>query len=163
MKMSLRYTLSVVINLFALYNKKKNCGRVLTMAYNIIWFYHKRIFLVALTGDVSLDDLSRMLLETAIYVDDGEYPVHVIVDFTRLRSLPVSPGEMTQFLQRFPKQDAQGISVLVTRTRLEYFMFQSIHEILGLTDSYVCQSINDALTTLEQADPTLLGMTRRAL
>ncbi len=60
------------------------------MAYKISWYEDKRIVSAVLEGEVTIDEIKIYAAELMTYLDDGIAPVHLIIDFSKVKKFPTN-------------------------------------------------------------------------
>lgn len=126
------------------------------MAFQIMWVVPQRLIRLELTGDITIEEsaeFDQMLIE---HLDSGIAPVHVILDFSSVASIPLNPKAIIS-AQQFMKHPNLGWGMIVGMSRIIRFLsaiiFQAVKVNFLLFESYeeaqafLCK--NDASISLE--------------
>jgi hypothetical protein len=68
------------------------------MAHKIQWLFYPRILHVELYGDLDFDNLQQFNDELVTHLEQGEAPVHVIIDDTNVGKPPLQLGKLKRIL-----------------------------------------------------------------
>jgi len=102
------------------------------MPYRFEWYVEGRVILEEAYGNVTIEELVRFNAEvTALIVEKGIPPVHVIVDLTRVEKYPSSLREiMGTMRQKSPEK--VGWMLIVTDSPILRFIASTIFQLARL-------------------------------
>lgn len=125
------------------------------MPYRIDWLIKDHIILIEMIGDVTLEDLHHMTLESQGYVERGAAHVHAVVDQRQVSSLP---SDMRQVIAtvRQVRVPPTGISVMVMPRIQPLFKFIAsvLMQVVSL-DYRFANTFEEALIVLSRIDPDI--------
>lgn len=122
------------------------------MTYQISWYLEKRIVVLTTEAVLALDELPGLFEGIQQFRDDGNYPVHIISDFSRLEKFPVSLAAIRQVT---PAMRGFGVNVIIgVRNPVLHFLLNAFSQFSSL-EIRVSEDLSEALHVLARLDPSL--------
>lgn len=123
------------------------------MAYLIQWHIPQRVLQIKLSGEVSLQDMVKMIDETHTYVNSGQAPVHILIDATDYANTPVNFQEISKIAPTMGNPNT-GWWVLINPGKMMWFTSTILSKLLGVKIK-TSNSLEEALLILERVDLSL--------
>jgi hypothetical protein len=124
------------------------------MSATASWYQPGRIVHVVIEGDLTLDDAETVNQVVTQYIREGQPPVHLLVEATRLGKFPLD-------LKRFPKltgylhePNLGKMAVITSQGALTKF-FASIITQAAHIEMKLFDKLDDGMTFLRRVDITL--------
>lgn len=124
------------------------------MPYEVRWYQESRVVLQRIYGEVDADDLVAVADATAVLLNEGMPPVHIIADLSQLRRCPTSITKVRASLH-YLDNPALGWTMLVTGNVLVHFMADIIGQATKLRVSQR-RTLDEAAACLDAQDATLI-------
>ena len=90
------------------------------MAWQIDWHVPTRIFFMKLIGDLTIDDLHRLVDEELDFIRNGDPPVHFIVDLREMGDYPISISELRRNLALYNEPNLGWLMTLSNDRMVQY-------------------------------------------
>jgi SepF-like predicted cell division protein (DUF552 family) len=102
------------------------------MPYRIQWYVEGRVILEEAFGDVTIEELVRFNAEvTALIVNEGIAPVHVIVDLSKVEKYPSSLREVLGTMRQ-KNPEKVGWMMIVTESPVMRFVASTVFQLARL-------------------------------
>jgi hypothetical protein len=130
------------------------------MSYEISWYHEKRVLLVRIQGELTLEDMRQC--SDAIYetLDLGTAPTHVIADLREIGHFPASLIALKN-AARYLTHPKIGWIVVIGGPMLAQ-MFAGILTRTTRINYHAAKTIEEAIQLLFEADPSLVGLKERS-
>jgi hypothetical protein len=125
------------------------------MAVEISWHIEKRMILVDVDGNLSIEELEQMSKDIETLLDEGEAPVHIIFDLSHASPRPVKASEISKASQ-FLKHPKLGLHSMISSNRLINFLGIVVHNMMGSSQAYVTNKLEDAVERLKRLDTSIV-------
>ena len=125
------------------------------MDYVLEWHIPKRVLLVKLSGDVSLEDLEQFNGDMIRFIEQGIAPVHLVSLADNIRHVPTNLMRIKQIVT-YLQHPNMGWMIIVQEkpNPLTGFMVSVATQAAGMKMRQV-KSVDDSLETLRRIDLSL--------
>ncbi len=123
------------------------------MPYKIEWLREKRIMVETLLGTISMEEATQAANETAQFLNQGEAPVHLIVDVSHMEKFPTNVRNVRN-ISGYLSNPALGWMVIVGADYLVNFISTIVSQVVRFQLSRA-ETVEKAVTFLEKQDATL--------
>lgn len=125
------------------------------MEYKLEWSVPRRVILIKVSGDVSLDELRQFNTELIAFLNEGTAPTHLISIGNDIRRVPTNLMHIRESIS-YIQHPHIGWTIIVQEkpNPLTSFFVSVAMQATGMKLRQV-KTLNDALTTLQRIDQTL--------
>lgn len=123
----------------------------------IMWLLEKRVILVQLAGEFTMPVAQQQALVLKQHIEQGEAPLYVIVDTSRVTTLPKNLREPLTIATANLKDSKVNQAVIVTSNAVFRFFGTLASKFVGF-DFRPVTSLEEAINLLVRVDPTLKGL-----
>ncbi len=125
------------------------------MGYTINWYLHRRVCLVDLEGSVSFDEARRIDECIKEFFEQGQSPVHLVVNSVRMTSYPYHVMQIKESSTYLGHPACGWVFVVTPPHSLVRFLANAVVQVRSRRLRLVSH-VNEAFSTLPKLDHTLL-------
>jgi hypothetical protein len=123
------------------------------MPFTTQWLQENRIIRTQLVGKLSEQEAREMSEAHANFLDKGTAPIHLVVDVTKLDSIPINLRQNTS-MGEYLRHPSLGWTVLVGGSTLVNFMVSVLGQVFHMKQARR-ESVEEAITFLAMQDETV--------
>ena len=123
------------------------------MACNLSWLLERRIIYADASGQVTVNELQRIVNTIPAYIRQGSAPVYAILDLTRVDKFPTQINAFKDF-QFPPPEPNTGMLILISANKLALFIVGVVAQ-LSKRQIYTFSTLDEGLSFLARKDTTL--------
>lgn len=131
------------------------------MTFRTTWIEDKRIIYTELMGTLTSEEAQEMSESHAKFLSEGQAPVHLIVEVTKLDGVPTNLRQNAS-MGGYLRHPALGWTVLIGGSVLVNFMVSVIGQVFKFHYSKR-DNLEEAMIYLISQDASLSGATERVL
>ena len=123
------------------------------MPYNLSWLNEKRVVLETLSGVIDMDEATKAANTTAEFIQQGQAPVHLIVDVSGMEKFPTNVRSVRS-ISGYLNDPNLGWMVIVGANHLVNFISTIVSQVVNFQLSRA-ETVEKAVAFLEKQDATL--------
>jgi hypothetical protein len=122
------------------------------MPYDVSWYVEKRIVYVEFHQTLLLEELPPLFAAVMQLRDEGESPVHIFANLSRMEKFPVS---LPAIQQVSPLMNGFGVAIIYgVRQQILFFILKVAASFIEI-EARVVGTEDEALHMIARLDPTL--------
>jgi len=128
---------------------------------HVDWYVERRVILVQIEGSLDLEKASELNRQIVAFIDQGDAPVHVIVDLTQLGAIPTNLLKLREASHVVGHAGVGWIVVIGVHNPFINFIGSMLVQLGRLAHYRVMPTIDEAYAELSKVDDSLPQATPR--
>jgi hypothetical protein len=123
--------------------------------WQVSWYVQDRVIFCQVEGEVTADDLRSMNDQMRTLAEKGQAPVHIILEFTRLKTFPKQLTQLRDVAHILRHRAVGWILAVGGQNPLFTFIGTMVAQIGGKTQFRMVNSVESAYSHIQEWDDTL--------
>ncbi|MEO8395293.1 MAG: STAS/SEC14 domain-containing protein [Chloroflexota bacterium] len=126
------------------------------MPIDISWQQPRRVIYERFHGTITLEEMTAIQQEFLKYLNEGEAPVHAIIDLSGVRDFPKSISQIRQGLVSTGNTQLGRVVLVTGKNPMVRFISSVISQLILKNAQYaLCDSLDEATRILRDRDPSV--------
>jgi len=126
------------------------------MTIDISWQQPRRVIYERFYGTITIEEMTAIQQEFIRYLNDGDAPVHAIIDLGGVRDFPKSLTQIRQGLVTTGTTQLGRVVLVTGKNPLVKFISSVISQLILKNAQYaLCDSLDEAVRILRDRDPSV--------
>jgi hypothetical protein len=126
------------------------------MPYQATWYAHKRVMLLRLLGNVTLDDAAEAHRCIVQFLNEGRPLVHILTDLSEVEQFPTNLAALQHAMPPIDNSDLGWMLIYGAGNPMLRFVTSTITQLMMPGSRYrMLNTLDESLTFLKGQDTTL--------
>jgi hypothetical protein len=126
------------------------------MPIDISWQQDKRVIYERFYGTITIEEMTAIQQEFLRYLNEGDAPVHAVIDLGGVRDFPKSLSDIRRGLVSTGTTQLGRVVLVTGKNQLVRFISSVISQLILKNAQYaLCDSLDEALRILRDGDATV--------
>lgn len=126
------------------------------MPIELSWQQPRRVIYERFHGTITIEEMSAIQQKFIEYLNEGEAPVHAIIDLSAVRDFPKSISQIRQGLVSTGNTQLGRIVLVTGKNPVLRFISSVISQLILKNAQYaLCDSLEEAARLLRERDPSV--------